>query len=130
MSHLHVSARSLLDYLSRGEDPGLGAGRAGRRAPVREHERRLPGLAKVALQAHRGNVGSVDLLLLRLGLLWLGLDEAVADEVVEEGVVLLVDRLAVLGGDEVEDRAGTSLLAVGGCGGSLCEDSKLNAIRP
>ena len=122
MSHLHVSACSLLDYLSRGECPGLGAGRAGRRAAVREHERRLPRLAEVALQAHRGNVGSVDLLLLRFGLLWLWLDEAVADEVVEEGVVLLVDRLAVLGGDEVENRAGPSLLAVGGCIRSICED--------
>ena len=124
MSHLHVSARSLLDYLSRGEGPGLGAGRAGRRAAVREHERRLPGLAEITLKTHRGNVGGVDLLLLRFRLLWLGLDEAVADEVVEEGVVLLVDRLAVLGGDEVEDRAGAALLAVGGCGRSLCEDSK------
>ena len=124
MSHLHVSAGSLLDYFSRGEGPGLGAGRAGRRAAVREHERRLPGLAEITLKTHWGNVGSVDLLLLRFRLLWLWLDEAVADEVVEEGVVLLVDRLAVLGGDEVENRAGTSLLAVGGCGGSTCEDSK------
>ena len=113
-----MSAGSLLDYLARGEGPGLSTRSTGCGAAVCEHERRRGRFREVALKTHRWNVRSVLFLLLFFGLLRLRLDQPVADEVVEEGVVLLVDRLFVLGGDKVEDCSGPSLLAVGGCRGS------------